>query len=91
MQITLSQQYNVGEKPSTVILYIYINRHAGIPEKHSVVSHIPRIGCQSEKILYTVANPPRGLLSRKTITKGKVWQHTPPPPTRCSLVIGENK
>ena len=26
MQITLGQQYNVGEKP-TVILYIYINRH----------------------------------------------------------------
>ena len=28
MEIALSQQYNVGEKP-TVILYIYINRHAG--------------------------------------------------------------
>ena len=27
MQITLGPQYNVGEKP-TVILYIYINRHA---------------------------------------------------------------
>ena len=38
MQITLGQQYNVGEKP-TVILYIYIN----------VVSHIQRIGCQPEK------------------------------------------
>ena len=35
MQITLGQQYNVGEKP-TVILYIYIN-------------HIQRIGCQPEK------------------------------------------
>ena len=33
MKITLGQQYNVGEKP-TVILYIYINRHAGTPEKH---------------------------------------------------------
>ena len=32
MQITLGQQYNVGEKP-TVILYIYINRHVGTPEK----------------------------------------------------------
>ena len=28
MVITLGQQYNVGEKP-TVILYTYINRHAG--------------------------------------------------------------
>ena len=26
-------RYNVGEKP-TVILYIYINRHVGTPEKH---------------------------------------------------------
>ena len=33
MEITLDQQYNVGEKP-TVILYIYINRHAETPEKH---------------------------------------------------------
>ena len=32
MQITLGQEYNVGEK-RTVILYIYINRHAGTPEK----------------------------------------------------------
>ena len=32
MVVTLSQQYNVGEKP-TVILYTYINRHAGTPEK----------------------------------------------------------
>ena len=28
----LGQQYNIGEKP-TVILYSYINRHAGTPEK----------------------------------------------------------
>ena len=33
MQITLGQKYNVGEKPA-VILYIYINRQAGTPEKH---------------------------------------------------------
>ena len=32
MEITLGQQYNVREKP-TVILYTYINRHAGTPEK----------------------------------------------------------
>ena len=30
MVVTLGQQYNVGEKP-TVILYTYINRHAGTP------------------------------------------------------------
>ena len=34
MVITLGQQYNVREKP-TVILYTYINRHAGTPNKNS--------------------------------------------------------
>ena len=32
MVVTWGQQYNIGEKP-TVILYSYINRHAGTPEK----------------------------------------------------------
>ena len=32
MHITLGQQHNVGEKP-TVILYTYINRHAGTPKR----------------------------------------------------------
>ena len=31
MEMTLGQQYNVGEEP-TVILYTYINRHAGTLE-----------------------------------------------------------
>ena len=30
-------------------------------------------------VLYTVANPARGLLNREKRTKEKVWQHTPPP------------
>ena len=30
MVVTMGQQYNVGKKP-TVILYTYINRHAGPP------------------------------------------------------------
>ena len=34
MIVILGQQYNnIGEKPSTVIMYTYINRHAGTPEK----------------------------------------------------------
>ena len=33
--IALGQQYNVGEKPTVILLlYIYINRRAGTPEKH---------------------------------------------------------
>ena len=30
-----------------------------------VVSYIQRIGCQPEKLLYAVANPARGLLSKE--------------------------
>ena len=53
MQITLGQQYNVGEKPTVIVLLL-------------LFSHIQRIGCQPEKkILYTVANPARGLLNRE--------------------------
>ena len=54
-----------------------------------VVSHIHRIGCQPEKLLYTVANPARGLLNREKRTKEKVWQRTRPHPPHCSF--GENK
>ena len=32
MVVASGQQYNIGEKP-TVILYTYIKRHAGTPEK----------------------------------------------------------
>ena len=54
--VTLSQQYNVGEKP-IVILYTYINRHAGTPKKqrrqNSVSSNMVviiycYIGCEGE-------------------------------------------
>ena len=40
MVVTLGQQYNIEEKP-TVILYTYINRHAGTPEnsEDKIVQH----------------------------------------------------
>ena len=55
MVVTLGQQYNIGEKP-TVILYTYINRHAGTPEKQRkktppskmVVIIYCYIGCEDE-------------------------------------------
>ena len=53
-----------------------------------VVSHIQRIGCQPEKkLLYTVANPARGLLNREKKKKKKSGSAPPhpPPPTRCSF------
>ena len=40
-----------------------------------------------KKLLYTVANPARGLLNKEKGTKEKVWQRTLPP--RCPF--GENK
>ena len=39
-----------------------------------------------KKLLYTVANPARGLLNREKRTKEKDWQHTPPPPPPTLLV-----
>ena len=44
MVVTLGQQYDVGEK-STVILYTYINRHAGTPQEQ-----------QKQKQCYTSSN-----------------------------------
>ena len=101
MVVLLAQQCNIGEKP-TVILYTYINRQAGAPEKQrkqkhcsassnmvviiycyigcedevttwyysthlievvntydlGVVSHIQRIGCQTEKNVYLTLTDP---------------------------------
>ena len=36
--VTLGQQYKIGKKP-TIILYTYINRHAGTPEKQRKQKH----------------------------------------------------
>ena len=57
MTVTLGQQYNIGEK-STVILYTYINRHVGTPEKQRrqkstssnmlVIIYYYIIGCEDE-------------------------------------------
>ena len=38
MVVTLGQQYNIGEKP-TVMLYTYINRHVGTPDKKQNKKH----------------------------------------------------
>ena len=37
--VTLGQQYNIGEKP-TVILYTYINRHAGTLERRRMAMEL---------------------------------------------------
>ena len=50
MVITLGRQYNVGEKP-TVILYTYINRHAGTPTKGKTNQYIrSQLGSSNDAI-----------------------------------------
>ena len=77
MIVTLRQQYNIGEKP-TFILYTYY-----------LVLTFSVLVANPKKLLYTVANPARGLLNREKIIKEKVWQRTPPPlpplPPSCSF------
>ena len=47
------------------------------------------IGCQPEKLLYTVPNPASGLLNREKNKNKMSGSAPPPPPPRCSF--GENK
>ena len=44
-----------------------------------------------KKLLYTVANPARGLLNREKKKKKKVWQRTPPPPPSRALLVLRKK
>ena len=56
-----------------------------VVDTYDVVSHIQRIGCQAEQLLYPVANPARGLLIREKKEIEKHWQRTPPlPPPRAA-------
>ena len=51
MVVILGQQYNIGEKP-TVILYTYINRHAGTPEKQRKQKHCCSTSSNMVVIMY---------------------------------------
>ena len=52
-----------------------------------VVSRIQRLVVNPKKVLYTLANPARGLLNREKRTKEKLWQRTPPPPPPTLLLV----
>ena len=69
MVVTLGQNYNVGEKPTVILLSVLLLLFLTF----SVLVANPK------KLLYTVANPARGLLNKEKRTEEKVWQHTPPP------------
>ena len=81
----LGQQYNVREKP-TVILYNNNNNNTTLLTDHGATMLLllfltfSVLVANPKKLLYTVANPARGLLNREKRTKEKVWQHTPPTP-----------
>ena len=47
---TSGRQYNIGEKPS-VLVYTYINFHAGTPKPQSLSSKSPGLQC-SNMVLY---------------------------------------
>ena len=48
---TSGRQYNIGEKPS-VILYTYINLHAGTLKPQSFLSKSPGLQCSNIVLLY---------------------------------------
>ena len=77
MVVTLlgHQQYNVGEKPTVCRLtLIAMQGH-----QKSCFSHSAYWLPTRKKLLYTVANPARGLLNREKEKKGK--SGSAPPPT----------
>ena len=41
MEITLGQQYNVGEKPTVILYTDIISRHARTPEKQNRANVVP--------------------------------------------------
>ena len=61
MVVTLGQQYNVGEKPIVILYTDIINRHCCFLIFRVLVAN-------PKKLLYTVANPARGLLNREMYT-----------------------
>ena len=50
MVVTLGQQYNIGEKPTVILLYTNINHHAGTPNKRKTMKYIIKQG--SSNILF---------------------------------------
>ena len=98
MVITLGQQYNVGEKP-TVILYTYINRHAGTPTKGKTVPAVKTICWDSSGVatMWTIqANNgfnqvrsqgyPRCL--KKNLNASKPSEHPPQVVSPKMIVVG---
>ena len=80
MVINISVQYSGGLLPDIILSTQGYYQLLLLFLTFSVLVANPK------KLLYTVANPARGLLNREKRTKEKVWQHTPPPPPPTLLV-----
>ena len=72
MEISLGQQYNVGEKP-TVILYTSINRHAGTPEK---TVKTKQRQCSTPSHMVVIINYYMGYINTKPL-HGIIVHHEP--------------
>ena len=73
---TSGRQYNIGEMPSVIILYTYINLHAGTPKLQSFLSKSP--GLLVIIWSYTVVlfgSPDLDLLQRKVEELQSSWKH----------------
>ena len=74
-----------GKKKIYIYILVQVNIIFALPDYSSGVIVLFLIFsvlvANPKKLLYTVANPARGLLNREKRTKEKVWQHTPLPPT----------
>ena len=64
--VTYGQQYNIGEKPTVILLLLLF----------LLFLAFSALVANTKKLLYTVANPARGLLNREKRTKEKVWLYT---------------
>ena len=78
MANNISVQYNGGLLPDIILLTHVVEALSFQPMLLFLTFSV--LVANPKKLLYTVANPARGLLNREKRTKEKVWQHTPPPP-----------
>ena len=65
---------------------VFFVRTVGVPCCCCCFSHSAYWLPTRKKLLYTVANPARGLLNREKRTKEKVWQHASPPTPRTAKI-----
>ena len=69
---TSGRQYNIGEKPS-VILYTYINLHAGTSKPHSFLSKSPGLQC-SNMVLHGVQMTLSRVIDKMVVDEGRALQ-----------------